>query len=128
MRHIPRRLWNVLTEFDTEPIEVFDGLFIFAWGCWLAAPWFDFAISNAYSWMATHGSRHAWGLLMATIGLHQLAAVGLARYPARKFAAVISMCLYEFLGVMLFFGDPRSAGLLLMTIFAMGQAWVVLRR
>lgn len=128
MRHIHRRLWAVVAEYDTEPVELLSAAWATIWGVWMTAPWFDFGISSVYGWMASHGSRHHWGAALLAIGLFQLIAVSLGRVGLRKAAAIASMFAWVFLGCMLFFGDSRSVGAPLMLVHASFQFWVTVRR
>src|SRR4051812_20820276 len=72
MRYLHRRLWAVIRDFDTEPVEVLSGIIAAVWGVWMIAV-NVFATATSYGWFNRHGPRELWGAGLATVGFTQLA-------------------------------------------------------
>lgn len=126
MRHLHHRLWAVITDFDSEPVEFFSALIMFTLGMWMAFVNI-FAVSSAFAWMATHGQRRGWGEFLAVTGFAQVFAVASGSERLRTISATFSLGVWVFFAIMLYLGDSRSAGPLIFGIYALSQLWALFR-
>lgn len=119
----------VIIEADTRPLELFLGLFSFAWGVWMLGEAFSSpVVIPLYRAIETHGGHFVWAGWSLFNGFFQAVCVWL-KYPRfRRLSCSSSAIFWIFVVYCLANSDARLFTVYMSGLLAVGELWVVLHR
>jgi hypothetical protein len=122
------KLKYTLLEADTRPLELILGSFSFAWGVWILV-----ISKNPYSglfWdaVAIYGGAVFWSVWSLISAVIQIGSITYKYPKLRRFGASLSSVYWVMAGYCLMRTEPRMFIIIMATILAIGQLWIVLRR
>jgi hypothetical protein len=122
-----RRIYTILSEFDTEPVELFGAWFALAFGAWLLLPGDTFETARVFRQMSDLAPEPLWGIAVFALGL--LCAVAAVRGSRvwRLRASLLHVLLWTTISGLFLMSNPLSTGVPTYTTFALGAVWVSLR-
>lgn len=125
---VATRLRTLFFDYDFEFSEFFVGLFTLLWGLWLLNPLLDtFTSSPSFRAMLELGPEWVWGLVTATIGGLQLAALIADRPQARKHLAMLLVLLWMFVSGTFAYANVATTAAIAYPMIAFCAAWVRVR-
>jgi hypothetical protein len=133
-----RRLWTLITSFDTEPVELGLGLLLLVWALWLARPDVDtFGSTQSFRLMyeigtqnllgAWVGAENAWAVVMLLVALIKLYGLISQKLTLRRFGALLGTCIWIAIALCIGGSNPNGTGIVVYPTFAVGSVWVLWR-
>lgn len=127
MKHMFKRLYDVLLVAHTELVEFNLGTLSIIFGLWILNPWFDTFTLPSFIAFIRFAPEWVWGTTSVVLGLYTHFALSTQEFILRRAAMFLNMVLWGAISYNFFASTPMSTGAGIYLVFSLMSLWIFVR-